>query len=31
VLHAGAVPDGSGGEEFCGAGKVAALQEVKAW
>jgi uncharacterized protein len=25
VLHAGAVPDGSGGEEFCGAGKVAAL------
>jgi uncharacterized protein len=31
VLHAGAVPDGSGGEEFCGAGKVAALQEVKSW
>jgi predicted TIM-barrel fold metal-dependent hydrolase len=25
VLHAGAVPDGSGGEEFCGAGKVAGL------
>jgi hypothetical protein len=25
VLHAGAVPDGSGGEEFCGAGKVARL------
>jgi hypothetical protein len=26
VLHAGAVPDGSGGEEFCGAGKVARLR-----
>jgi uncharacterized protein len=25
VLHAAAVPDGSGGEEFCGAGKVARL------
>jgi uncharacterized protein len=25
VLHAGAVPDGSGGEEFCGAGRVAGL------
>jgi len=25
VLHAGAVPDGSDGEEFCGAGKVAGL------
>jgi uncharacterized protein len=25
VLHAGAVPDGSGGEEFCGAGKVTGL------
>jgi hypothetical protein len=25
VLHAGAVPDGSGGEEFCGARKVAGL------
>jgi uncharacterized protein len=27
VLHAGAVADGSGGEEFCGAGEVSGLLE----
>ncbi|HEX8927814.1 MAG TPA: amidohydrolase family protein [Actinomycetota bacterium] len=27
VLHAGAVADGSGGEQFCGAGEVAGLLE----